>query len=138
MLTDGSMSVAFACQALMGVLKKNGGSTTTSPALSDPLSYPVPNMQFLVNQSIATASQPNNLCLDDNLFIKCSCSYPHAAGAIIANDDISNYFQAGLRSPMQSLFSTAHSVKAYYGVCFGVLSAAVTTASPVQVRFAIA
>ena len=109
----------------MTVLKTYGGSTSSSPQQVDNNIYPVPTMQFLVNQSIATASQPNNLCYDDNLFIKCSCAYARPVNATITDDKIDIYFSKGLTSPVQSLFSTAHSLKAYSGVCLGIISAAV-------------
>eukprot|EP00953_Heterococcus_sp_UTEX-ZZ885_P022236 12320-Heterococcus_DN1.PRE.11 len=90
-------------------------------------------MGLLKKQALSTATQPNILCYDDNMFMKCSCKYEHQQGAAITNDTISRYYIAGLEHPIESLFSTSHSAKALIGVCEGIITAASAAQSIRQV-----
>jgi hypothetical protein len=121
-------------QALMGVLKNSGSPKKIQPAINDPDSYPVPSLAFLAGQSVATAAQPNALCFDDNLFTRCGCAYERPPTATIKDDSIDKYFNAGLQFPIEALFSSTHSFKAYVGVCTGIVSAIQATTAAAQVE----
>ena len=117
----------------MGLLKSKASTKTVLSPTNNGNSFLVPDFPYLLEQTLSTAKQPNILCYDDNMFMKCSCNYEHQKGAAITNDIISRYFIAGLEHPIESLFSTSHSAKALVGVCQGIMAAA-TAASIPQVR----
>ncbi|KAG5180658.1 hypothetical protein JKP88DRAFT_290952, partial [Tribonema minus] len=114
------LPVAF--MALLGALASSSSSQTNEPAMVDGAAYPVPTLAFLRGQTVSTPAQPNILCYDNNLFNLCACEYPKQEEFL---SDINDYFQSGFNSnPLQALFQTSHSIKAYYAVCTGVAAAA--------------
>jgi hypothetical protein len=96
---------------------------TVIPEQVPSVNFAVPDLGYILRQTTSNATQPNILCYDDNLFLRCSCDYDKTDYTFLTDESIDQYYEAGMSYTVESLFSVAHSNKAFQAVCAGVVLA---------------
>ncbi len=96
------------------------------PDIIPQLNFTVPGLSFIWDQS-----QQQQLCYDNNLFVRCHCNYPDRYPNV---ETMTQYLLNGLVYPIESLYQTSHGSSSYSALCETLLIAA--SQSPVNCSLA--